>query len=96
MTLTSELRDQALRVSGRVDPDLMTGAQALAAVQDLAVVEKATAGTLLFLASKVAKTNAWQGLGFKTAADWLASEVGISVHEAHRHLGTARKAEGLG
>jgi hypothetical protein len=65
MTMTADLKDQALRVAGRIDPDVMTGPQAAAAVEDLAMVEKATAGTLLFVALRVAKTNAWQGHGFK-------------------------------
>jgi hypothetical protein len=95
MSMTSELKDQALRVAGSVDPDLMTGSQAADAVEDLAVADKAVAGTLLFLALRVAKTNAWQGRGFKTAAEWLASVAGISVSEAARHLGTARRAEDL-
>ena len=96
MTMTADLKHQALQVAGRLDPEVMTGAQALAAVEDLAVVEKASAGTLLFLALRVAKTNAWQGQGFKTAADWLASVAGISVYEANRQLGTARRADNLG
>jgi hypothetical protein len=96
MTTTGELKNQALRVAGQIDPDIMTGAQAAAAVKDLAIAEKALAGTLLFVALRVAKTNAWQGQGFATPADWLASMVGISVYEANRQLGTARKANGLG
>ncbi len=95
MTMTADLKEQTLRVAGLVDPDLMTGSQAARAVEDLAVAEKALAGTLLFMALRVAKTNAWQGKGYATAADWLASMVGISVHEANRQLGTARKAENL-
>jgi hypothetical protein len=96
MTLTAELKDQALRVAGRVDPDVMSGPQAAAAVDDLAVAEKALAGTLLFVALRVAKTNAWRGQGFATAEEWMSAKVGISVHEARRQLGTARKADGLG
>lgn len=95
MTMTADLKEQTLRVAGRIDPDLMTGPQAVAAVEDLAVAEKALAGTVLFVALRVAKTNAWQGTGFATAADWLASVAGISVYEANRQLGTARKAENL-
>ena len=95
MTTTADLRDHALRVAMEVDPALLTGEQAAVAVEDLAMAEKALGGTMLFLALRVAKTSAWQGRGFKTAADWLASVAGISVHEAHRHLGTARKAENL-
>ena len=95
MTTTAALRDHALRMALEADPALMTGEQAARAVEDLAVAEKAVAGTMLFLALRVAKTSAWQGRGFKTAADWLASVAGISVHEAQRHLGTARKAENL-
>ncbi|MGN6694849.1 MAG: DUF222 domain-containing protein [Aquihabitans sp.] len=95
MTITADLKDQALRVAGTVDPEVMTGVQAAEALEDLAVADKAVAGTLLFLALKVARTNAWQGQGFRSPADWLASKVGCSVAEAKRQLGTAEKAEDL-
>ncbi len=93
--MTAELKDQALRVAGRIDPEVMSGLQAAQAVEDLAMAEKATAGTLLFVALRVAKTNAWRGQGFKTPEEWLSAKAGISVHEARRQLGTARRAEGL-
>jgi len=44
--MTSDLKDQALRVAGTVDPALMTGRQAAEAIEDLAVADKAVAGTL--------------------------------------------------
>ena len=95
MTITADLRAQALHVAGSVDPEVMTGAQAAAAVEDLAVAEKALAGTLLFLALRVAQTDAWRGQGHRSAADWLASKAGISVAEAARQLGTAKQADRL-
>ncbi|MGN6695731.1 MAG: DUF222 domain-containing protein [Aquihabitans sp.] len=93
--MTADLRVSALQCAASVDPDVMTGAQAAAAVADLATVEKAAATARMFLALRVAKTSAWQGQGHKTAADWLAGQLGISVWEANKQLGTARKAEGL-
>jgi hypothetical protein len=95
MTMTADLRDQTLRVAGRIEPELMTGAQAREALEDLAIADKAMAGTLLFLALRVARTNGWQGQGFKSPEDWLASQLGCSVSEARRQLGTARKADKL-
>ena len=95
MSMTSELKDQSLRVAGRMDPEVMSGAQAAEALEDLAVTDKAVAGTLLFLALRVARTDAWRGEGHASPADWLASKVGISVAEAKRQLGTAEKAEDL-
>ena len=93
--MTGALKDHAVRVAYLVDPDVMTGEQAVAAVEDLAVAEKALAGSRLFVALRVARTNAWQGQGFATAADWLAKKAGISVFEANRQLGTARRADRL-
>ena len=95
MTLTAQLRDQAVRVAGVVDPDLLTGAQAAAAVEDLATAEKAIASTLMFTALRAAKTDAWQGQGYASAADWFAAKAGVSVFEANRLLGTARRADRL-
>ncbi|MEZ5203113.1 MAG: DUF222 domain-containing protein [Acidimicrobiales bacterium] len=95
MRITEELRNQALAVAGSVDPELMSGAQAAVAVEDLAVAEKALAGTLMFVALRVARTDAWRNQGFASAADWLASKAGVSVHEAHRQLGTAKRADRL-
>ena len=96
MTTTADLVDQVLLVATRLDPDVMTGEQALAAVEDLAVVDKAAVGALLFAALRVAKTNAWRGRGHKSPEDWLSATAGISVAEARRQLGTARKADHLG
>ena len=93
--MTAELRTQALRCAAAVEPEVMTGDQAAAAVRDLATVEKAAATARMFLALRVAKTSAWQGQGHPSAADWLAAQLGISVWEANRQLGTARKAEEL-
>jgi hypothetical protein len=93
MLATAELRDRALGLASWIDPDTMTGAQAALVVEHLAVADKAIAGTLLFAALRVAKTDAWRGQGHASAADWLAARVGISVAEANRQLGTARRAE---
>jgi hypothetical protein len=93
MLATAELRDRVLALAASIDPDTMTGEQAAMVVEHLAIADKAIAGTLLFAALRVAKTDAWRGQGHASAADWLAAKVGISVAEANRQLGTARKAE---
>ena len=95
MTTTADLRDQAVQVAGSLEPETMTGEQAAAAVQDLATADKAIASTLLFTALRVARSSAWKGRGFATAADWLADVLGVSVREAAGHLGTAKKADRL-
>ena len=95
MTSTADLRAQAVQLAGSLDADRMTGEQAAAALDDLAVADRALAGTLMFLGLRVARTDAWRGQGFQSAADWLAAKVGVSVREAHRLLGTARKADRL-
>ncbi|WP_426572037.1 DUF222 domain-containing protein [Aquihabitans sp. McL0605] len=95
MTVTSDLRTQALHVAAVIEPELMTGPQAAAAVEDLATADKALGGALLFLALRVARTDAWRGHGHHSAADWLAAKAGISVAEASRQLGTAKKADRL-
>ena len=95
MTITSELRDQALSVAGGLDPEVMTAEQAAAVVDDLATAANAICGTLMFAALRVARSDAWKGQGHATAADWLASKAGISVAEAARQLGTAKRANDL-
>jgi hypothetical protein len=95
MTVTSDLRNQAIHTAGVIDPELMTGAQAAAAVKDLAMASNAVNATLMFVALRAAKTDGWKGQGHKSPADWLAAVAGVSVHEAHRLLGTARKANDL-
>ncbi len=95
MTSTADLRAQAVQLAGSLDADRMTGEQAAAALDDLAVADRALAGTVMFLGLRVARTDAWRGQGFQSAADWLAAKVGVSVREAHRLLGTARKADRL-
>ena len=94
-TTPSELRAAALAVASGLDPDTMSGAVAARAVADLAVAEKAVATARMFVALRVAKTDAWRGQGHKSAADWLAAQCGITVTEAHHQLGTAQKAKKL-
>ena len=74
-------------MAGAVDPEVMTGAQAARALEELVLAEKAIAGTVLFLALRVARTDAWKGQGHLSATDWLAAKAGISVAEAARQLG---------
>ena len=95
MTVTSELRNQAIHTAAVVDPELMTGAQAAAAAEDLAMASNAVNATLMFVALRAAKTDGWKGQGHTSPADWLAAVAGVSVHEANRLLGTARKANDL-
>ncbi|WP_421121540.1 HNH endonuclease signature motif containing protein [Aquihabitans daechungensis] len=95
MTVTSDLRTRAVHAASVVDPDVMTGAQAAAAVEDLATASNAVNATLMFVALRVARTDAWRGGGHKSAADWLSAVAGVSVFEANRLLGTARKADDL-
>lgn len=91
----TELRRSALALASRLDPDTMSGEAAARAVQELSVAEKAVATTRMFLALRVAKTDAWRGQGHGSAADWLAAQCGLTVTEAHRQLGTAQKAKKL-
>lgn len=95
MTITFDLRLQALSVAGALEPEVMSGEQAVQAVEDLAIVERAVANTLLFCALRVATSQAWKGHGHATAADWLAARLGISVREAAAHLRTAANADKL-
>lgn len=95
MTITFDLRLQALTVAGALEPEIMSGDQAVQAVEDLAVAERAVASTLLFCALRVATSQAWKGQGHATAADWLADRLGISVREAAAHLRTAANADKL-
>jgi hypothetical protein len=95
MTVTSELRNQAIHTASVVHPELMTGTQAAAAAEDLAMASNAVNATLMFVALRAAKTDGWKGQGHTSPADWLAAVAGVSVHEANRLLGTARKANDL-
>src|SRR3954447_13664594 len=95
MTATAVLRTQAVVLAGSIEPETMTGEQAAAALEDLVVADKALGSTIMFLALRAAQTNAWQGQGYASPADWLSAKAGISVYEAHRQLGTAKKAERL-
>ena len=94
-TTPADLKTAALAVAAGLEPDLMSGEAAARAVRDLAVAEKAVATARMFVALRVARTDAWRGQGHASAPDWLAAECGISVREAAGQLGTARKAKDL-
>lgn len=91
----SDLKAAALGIARRLEPEVLTGAEAAQVVTDLAIAEKACATARMFAAVRVARTDAWRGQGHASAADWLAAQAGISVAAAHRQLGTARRAQRL-
>lgn len=95
MPTPAQLRETALAVAATIEPDLLSGPAAARVVEDLAVAGKALASAQMFVALRVAKTDAWRGQGHGSAADWLASQCGITVAEAHRQLGTAKRAKKL-
>lgn len=95
MTMTADLKAQALRMAASLEPAAMSGEAAAQGVAELALAEKAVATARMFLAVRVAQTTAWQGQGYASAAVWLAAKAGITVAEAARQLGTARRADTL-
>ncbi len=95
MTVTAELKAQALRMAASLEPAAMSGEAAAEGVAELALAEKAVATARMFLAVRVAQTDAWRGQGYASPADWLAAKAGITVTEAARQLGTAKKADRL-
>jgi len=94
-TTTAELKRSALGMAAALDPSTMSGEAAAQGVAELALAEKAIATARMFLAVRVAQTDAWRGQGFASPADWLAAKAGISVTEAGRQLGTAKRADRL-
>ena len=96
MVTATQLRTDLLQLAQHVDPETMSPADAVALVKELSVIEKAAAAVRMFVALRVAKSDAWRGQGHGSAADWLAAQAGITVNEAKVQLGTARKAKALG
>ncbi len=90
---TGELRAHVLRQLVDLDPSALSGEGALAAVHELAQIEKAVAAARMFCAHRVATTDAWRGQGHASAADWLASVNGGTVAAARTQLGTAKRAQ---
>ena len=79
MTMTAELKAQALRMAASLEPASMTGEAAAQGVAELALAEKAVATARMFLAVRVAQTDAWQGQGYPPAADWLPPKARVTL-----------------
>jgi hypothetical protein len=92
---SDDLRAAALAFAASVRPEELSGADAATAVRHLATAEKAVATARMFLAVRVARSEAWRGQGHASAADWLAAQLGISVRQAQSQLATAKRAERL-
>jgi hypothetical protein len=76
--------------TGLVPGDL-TAADAAELVGVCARIERLAAGARTLAVHEVVSSGIWKDLGAKNAACWLAEQLGITVGEAHRILGTSER-----
>jgi len=92
---TRELRTALEKWARDVEPRLLDGADAARLVRHVARMESICASVKARLARRVEETNVWQRGGHKTAAHFLASTTGTSIHQAVTTLRTAECLEAL-
>jgi hypothetical protein len=76
------------------DPDSLTFSEARAFVRDCTQIEASVSSMKALAAARVAKQNAWKADGYRSAADQLAHEAGMSPTNARRTLATGRRLAG--
>ena len=78
-----------------LDPDAIALDQAPAVYESLARMEKLVAGARLRLGARVEASPVWRVAGHRTAADWVARTVGVSVGAAHAELAASAHLRAL-
>jgi hypothetical protein len=91
----SQVRDELRGITSGLDPELLHGHDAAAALGVCAEIERLAAGARILLSERVEATRAWAGTGKRSAADWLADQAGTSVGEAANAIKTGRKLRKL-
>ena len=90
------LVERARCLVGSFDPDVLSGAEACAAVEDFVALEKYSAAGRLLAVGRLDETGAWFGDGtFRDLAAWLASISGTTVGAARGASDTARRLRDL-
>jgi hypothetical protein len=81
-------------VLGGFDPAGLVGAEALLAVQELALAEKACAAARAHAAARAVELGAYRAEGFASGPEWLATRAGCTNGQARLALETAAAVQG--
>ncbi len=92
ITRVSEATDALAR---GVDPATVTASDAMALVAQVDKAERQLTAVKMMLAGRVAESQIWKHRGDRSAAHWLAGQVGTSVGEAVGVLETATRLKDL-
>src|SRR6516162_2623692 len=82
------LRQSMVSYAGRFDPRSLSPAQAGEVVRLCAQIEASAASLKALAAARSAEANRWQGDGYRSPADQLAHDAGMSPTAAKRALDT--------
>ena len=88
-------RSELERVAREVDPEQLSGPEAVRLLEDLGSVRRLCDGLLAKAAKRIAETREHQRIGDRDAASLCARVVGIDIGEARRAIETAAKLEQL-
>lgn len=77
------------RLASGVDPAGCTPGEAAAALARFSAIERLAGGARLLLAARAAESGEWRRAGFRSAAAWLARQLGVTIFEARRILGVS-------
>lgn len=89
----AQVERELVGVVDDLDPASLTPREAAAALERFAAIERrATAGRLL-VAARAAESGVWKRQGHRSAAHWLAAQLGTTVAKARRVLGVSEDLE---
>ena len=91
----AELRNEMADLAQRLDPALLSAADAKAALADVTSIGNIAARLAGKLARRAAEGSGWERAGFTSEEQWLASVTGTSTGAAKDALETARRLEEL-
>ena len=85
------VRQSMVSYAGRFDAAVLTGVQASEVVGLCAQIEASAAAVKALAAARAAEAKSWQQAGYRSAAEQLALEAGMSPSAAKRVLETGRR-----
>jgi hypothetical protein len=83
------------QVAAGVDPAGCTPGEAAAALARFSAIERFAGGARLLLAARAAESGEWRRAGFRSAAHWLARQLGVTIFDARRILGASGALDDL-
>lgn len=89
------IADSARLALSSLEPRELTSAHVNQVLSHVVAVERMASSARVLLAKRAAESEQWKREGFRSAAEWLASQQGTSTGRAKADLDTSERLDGL-